>query len=296
MTIIPDTSVSDTRGNMNTVALNNCQPSVNDIAISSKEYQAIRQFIYKAAGIELGEAKQALVTARLRKRLRHYGLSSYADYVALANDPKHLVERQTMMDLLTTNETYFFREKSHFEFMRQRVLPHHPPRQPFRFWSAASSSGEEAYSVAMELAEFFDNNSWSVVGSDISSRVLQQASSGHYEQRRIDGIPDAYLKKYCLKGKGVYANTLLIDEAIKQYVSFVNLNLVESQPQLGQFDVIFLRNMLIYFDQSKRQQIIDNIYPRLNPGAYLFIGHSESIKGMHPNLHYVAPTIYQKII
>jgi chemotaxis protein methyltransferase CheR len=288
------TSNSDARVNMDVVSLNDYQKSTNEIAISPKEYQAIRKFIYTAAGIALGDAKQALVTARLGKRLRHYGLSCYADFIALIDDPLHLDERQIVTDLLTTNETYFFREKSHFEFMRQRILPNHTPLQPFRFWSAASSSGEEAYSAAMELAEFFNDNSWSVVGTDISARVLQKASSGHYEQHRIDGIPNDYLRKYCLKGMGVNANTLLIVKDLKQYVSFMKLNLVEPQPQLGKFDVIFLRNMLIYFDQTTKQQIIENIYHRLTPGGYLFIGHSESIKGMHRNLHYVAPTIYQK--
>ncbi|MFT6103229.1 MAG: chemotaxis protein methyltransferase CheR [Granulosicoccus sp.] len=281
---------------MNVVPQDIVQFDTDNLVLSAKEYQTIRQFIYQAAGIELGEAKQALVAARLRKRLRHYGLSRYTDYIDLVNEPQNRDERQLMTDLLTTNETYFFREPSHFDFMRQQILPHHPPQQPFRCWSAASSSGEEAYSIAMELAEFFGHRPWSIVGSDISNKVLQQAVCGHYVQRRIEGIPEAYLKKYCLKGKGDYADTLLIDNKLKQYVSFVNINLIEPQPQLGQFDVIFLRNMLIYVDPSKKQQIIDNIYPRLNLGGYLFIGHSESIKGMHDNLHYIAPTIYRKVI
>lgn len=266
-----------------------------DIPLKPKEYESIRQFIYDAAGIDLGPAKQMLVTARLRKRLRHYNLTTYGAYYNLVHGPDHPGERQQMIDLLTTNETYFFRENDHFEFLKNKILPAHNKSQKFRLWSAASSSGEEAYSIAMLLADQLGNRTpWEIMGSDISTQILEKARAGHYSLYRTEGIPRHYLQKYCLKGTGPYDGTLLISPELRKRCFFQQINLIKSLPDVGRFDVIFLRNVLIYFDNETKESIVNRLSHVLRPGGFLMIGHSESLKGLNTNLHLVAPTTYQK--
>jgi chemotaxis protein methyltransferase CheR len=204
-------------------------------------------------------------------------------------------ERQMTIDLLTTNETYFFREPKHFDFLKTKILPNWKTGKMLKVWSAASSTGEEAYSLAMLLDDVLGNNPWDIFGSDISSRVLKKAQQGHYLQDRIDGIPQEYLRKYCLKGVEEQDGTLLIDKKIRQKVSFSPVNLKKPLGGLGPFDIIFLRNVLIYFDQDTKQKIIKNLVKTMQPGGYLFIGHSESLKDIHNGLKAVIPTVYKKI-
>jgi chemotaxis protein methyltransferase CheR len=262
--------------------------------INDAEFNKFRAFIYDHAGIRLNDEKKALVTSRLSKRLRFHGLSSFSEYYDVVIKSSSGGERQTCVDLLTTNETYFFREPKHFEFLQDRLLPLWKGGRMFRIWSAASSSGEEAYSLAMLLDDKLSSSNWEVFGSDISSRVLQRASQGHYLVDRIDGIPKSYLQKYCLKGVDEYDGTLLIDKSLREKVRFATVNLTKSFNSVGQFDVIFLRNVMIYFDGETKKQIVDRIVDALRPGGLLFIGHSESITGMNSELSLVVPTIYQK--
>ena len=167
----------------------------SDITMSHDEYLDIRRFLYDVSGIELGVRKQSLVTSRLRKRLRHHNLHSYTDYLSLIEDITNNDERQTAINLLTTNETNFFREINHFLFLREKIFPFFSKNGPCRIWSAAASSGEEAYSIAMEMAEYFNKDSWEVFGSDISTKVLKKACSATYVCDRKKNIPDYYLKK-----------------------------------------------------------------------------------------------------
>ena len=238
--------------------------------------------------------KKAMVSSRLLKRLRHYNLSSYGAYFKLLTSGEYLEERQIFIDLLTTNETYFFREPGHFEFLEQSILPGWQRGRNLRVWSGASSTGQEAYSIAMVLADKLDSSPWEVVGTDLSSRVLETARSGHYTMSRIDGIPKNYLRKYCLKGSGPYEDTLLIDAALRRRVTFVHANLNANLPDIGNFDVIFLRNVMIYFNQETKRAIVQRILAQLNPGGYFLIGHSETLKEITDTLESVAPTIYQK--
>lgn len=263
--------------------------------ISEGAYRLIREFIYEEAGIELGDAKQQLVTTRLKKRLRIHGFASFDDYARLLTQTTHGPERQMAVDLLTTNETYFFREASHFDTLRSNVLAHHSKERLFRVWSAASSSGEEAYSIAMVLDDYFgDRVKWEIFGSDISSRIIEKAREGLYQAQRIDAIPKPYLKRYCLKGKGQFEGFLLIDKKLRDKTRFEEINLTKPLPDIGLFDVIFLRNLLIYFDNPTKEKIIRNLESKLRPGGILYIGHSESLKGMDLPLTLVAPTTYQK--
>jgi chemotaxis protein methyltransferase CheR len=262
--------------------------------ISSKAYKSIREFIYNEAGIDLGDSKQMLVSSRLNKRLRHYQLESYDQYADLLLNNKG-IERKMAIDLLTTNETYFFRESEHFAALKKLVLDKHPHDRMFRLWSAASSSGEEAYSIAMVLDDFFgDRGKWEIFGSDISSLVIEKAKQALYQCLRIDAIPQEFLRKYCLKGRGEYEGFLLIDEKLKRKTSFSEINLTKPLPEVGLFDVIFLRNILIYFDAKTKEKIIRSLLTKMRPKGILFIGHSESLKSMDLPIDLIGPTTYQK--
>jgi len=266
-----------------------------EFKITDNEFNSFRAFIYDYAGISLSDEKKTLVTSRLSKRLRHYSLKTFKEYFDLMISSPPSGERQVVVDLLTTNETYFFREPKHFAFLEKEILAKWKGGKTFRVWSAASSTGEEAYSIAMLVDDMLENRPWEIFGSDISSRVLKKAQQAHYLQNRIDGIPIAFLRKYCLQGMGEHEGTLLIDKALRQKVSFAPVNLKQPPKNLGPFDVIFLRNVLIYFDMETKRQIIKQIVEKMHPDGYLFIGHSESLKGIHDGLETVIPTVYRKI-
>lgn len=266
-----------------------------DPAITDQEFALFQRLIYKIAGISLADSKKVLLVGRLQKRLRFHQLSSFADYYRLLSSGQHSEELQTMVDLLTTNETYFFREEKHFEFLRDEVLPQRTPGSTFRVWSAASSSGEEAYTLAMLLASHLPNSPWEIFGSDISTQVLAKARTGVYPLERCEGIPPAYLSKYCLKGVRSQAGTLMISPELKKRVSFEQVNLTLPIPAaIGDFDVIFLRNVMIYFDPETKRQVVGNLLPRLKPGGYFIVGHSESLNGICESLRTIRPTIYRK--
>jgi len=263
-------------------------------AITDAEFTNIRNYLHDIAGIDLAPTKKALVISRLSKRLRHYRLSSYAQYLKLVTGTQHPGERQMMLDLLTTNETYFFREPGHLDFLRDHILAPENSSKPFRVWSGAASSGEEAYSIAMVLEDKLKGRPWEIIGTDISNRVLKQACSGHYSMARTEGIPQEYLQKYCLRGTGPQEGTLLVDPKLRQRVSFLQANLNARLPDIGMFDVIFLRNVLIYFNNETKRQIVSRIIDKLNPWGYFFISHTETLHGVNETLERVAPAIYVK--
>jgi chemotaxis protein methyltransferase CheR len=261
--------------------------------LSEKEFGLFRDMIFDIAGISLTPVKKALVAGRLGKRLRHYGLNSYRDYFQLLNTPTNRDELQLAVDLLTTNETYFFRETKHFDFLRNELQHKSPQGRPFRVWSAASSSGEEAYSIAMLLADCLGNASWEILASDISIQVIEKARSGLYPIARTKDIPPQYLKRFCLKGVGRHEGMFLVDQALRDRVEFRQLNLNSSLPNLGSFDVIFLRNVLIYFNQETKRQVLDRLVPMLRPDGCFLVGHSESLYGIDTKLKSVQPSIYR---
>ena len=264
------------------------------IALTDHEFSQFQRFIYDAAGISLSPAKKALVGGRLSKRLQPCGVDSYGAYFRLLDSGAAPAEVQTAVDLLTTNETYFFREQKHFDFLRQLALAADRGGPPWRVWSAASSSGEEAYSIAMVLADCLAGQAWEVLGSDISTRVLERARSGHYPLERCAQIPRAYLQRFCLKGTGLQQGTLLVDKSLRSRVQFTQVNLNAALPQLGLFDLIFLRNVMIYFDAATKRQVVARLLAQLRPGGHLCIGHAESLNEVSDALRMVAPAIYRK--
>ena len=266
-----------------------------DTGISNQEFALFQRLIYKIAGISLSDAKKVLLVGRLTRRLKLHGLSTFGDYYRLLASGEHAEELQTMVDLLTTNETYFFREPAHFEFLRDEIIARRSSPAPLRIWSAASSSGEEAYSIAMTLAEALPNTAWEIVGSDICTQVLAKAVTGHYALARTDGIPPGHMRKYCLKGVRSQEGSFLIAPELRKRTRFYQINLLHPvDADIGEFDVIFLRNVMIYFDPETKTRVIHNLLPRLKKGGHLIIGHSETLNGITEQLSSIRPTIYRK--
>ncbi len=262
--------------------------------ITDAELAQFQRFIFDEAGISLSAAKKALVMGRLGKRLTHHHLESFGDYFRLLESGQHPDEVQTAVDLLTTNETYFFREIKHFEFLREQALAARQRGQAFRVWSAASSSGEEAYSIAMVLAETMGSTPWEVVGTDISTRMVQDARRALYPMERARHVPEDFLRKYCRKGIEQYAGKLLIDRSLRNRVRFVHANLNAPLPEIGRFDVIFLRNVMIYFNNETKQQVVNRVASLLKSDGYFLVGHSESLNDVTQAVRSVAPAIYRK--
>ncbi len=262
--------------------------------ITDAEFTQFQQFIFDAAGISMADAKKALVTGRLGKRLAAHGLDTFGAYFKLLSSGQHPDEVQMAVDLLTTNETYFFREIKHFEFMRTQVLAARSRPQPYRVWSAASSSGEEAYSMAMVLMDCMQTTPWEILGTDISTRVIEGARRALYSMERGRHIPPDYLRRFCRKGTGTYDGHLLIDGALRSKVMFRNLNLNTPLPQLGQFDMVFLRNVMIYFNNETKREVVARVISTIKPGGYFCVGHSESLNDISTAVQMVAPSIYQK--
>lgn len=199
-----------------------------------------------------------------------------------------------MVNLLTTNETSFFREQKHFDFLAERAIKESTSIEPFRVWSAASSTGEEAYSIAMVLAESLGSRPWEVVGTDISTRVLAQATLGEYAAERAEQIPSACLTKYWSKNGQAKTSTIQATSQLRERVKFIHMNLHGDWPSLGQFDVIFLRNVMIYFDMPAKTKLIQRVTEQLSETGYLFVGHSESLHAPGVPLKTVVPAVFQR--
>lgn len=267
-----------------------------EAAISDSEFGRFQALMQRVAGIHLPPSKKPLVCGRLSKRLRARGIGSYGDYYRLIVGGGEPAELQAAIDLLTTNETYFFREPQHFEFLVREVLPGVRPGAAFRVWSAASSTGEEAYSIAMVLMDKLgEATPWEVFGSDISSKVLEAARRATYPTARNEaGIPPDYRRRFCLRGTGAMAGKLRVDAAVRERVRFAQINLNGDLKDAGDFDVIFLRNVMIYFDMETKRRVVAALHRRLRPGGWLLIGHSESLNGVSEQFRPVRPTIYRK--
>ena len=263
-------------------------------ALNDHDFGLLRDWVYAQAGINMSPAKKPLVMSRLQKRLMHFGLESFGDYYRLITDARELQEAQIALDLLTTNETYFFREPKHFDFMRERAVPERRAGTTYRVWSAACSSGEEPWSVAMTLASLLGENGWEMLASDISTRVLARAQSAHYAMERAEHIPRPLLTRYCLRGVRSQEGTFRVVPELRRRVKFLQVNLIAPLPDVGVFDLIFLRNVLIYFDMETKAKVVRQLCAALRPGGYFFCGHSESLHGMSLPLTTIHPAIYQR--
>jgi len=250
---------------------------MNMLKISEVEYQNFTQLIYKEIGITLNEHKKSLVESRFFKRLLHHKLNSFEEYYKLCTEDNH--EKIEMLNLITTNETYFFREQDHFDFLKN-YLTHYEEQTKVRIWSAASSVGAEAYSIAMVCDSLLPFNMWEVMGSDINSHVIKKARMGLYPMTWSEKIPSAFRHKYCLKGKGKYEGEFLIDRQLAKNVRFQTNNLLEESASFGHFNIVFLRNVLIYFSVETRAIVIKNIIKNMRSGSFLIISQTENLNSL----------------
>lgn len=259
--------------------------------LSAAGFQRVSEFFHAQSGIRLKPEKRSLVVGRLARRASLMQCSM-DDYVYRATSDPGSPEAIALTDILTTNETYFFREPQHFEHLVMALRA--STSSPFRVWSAASSTGEEAYTVAMVLARHAATRPWEIMGTDLSTRVVAQARTGLYVADRCAKVPQDDLRRWCLKGEGRYAGQVLVSKELRARVRFEEGNLMQPQAWLGQFDVIFLRNVLIYFEGADKAQVVHNVLQNLRRGGYFYTGHAESLQGIDHGLQRVAPAIYQR--
>lgn len=266
--------------------------------ISDQEYENLRTLIYAQSGISLGDKKKSLVVSRLSKRLRDLGLPSFQDYFELVSQDPQGGEFTQMLDLISTNKTDFFREPKHFEFLRDQILPEQRAMRSIRIWSSACSTGEEPYTIAMTLYDGVDApNQWNfqILASDLSTRVLAKAATGVYDEERVRGLDSAIVQRHFLRGRGTQAGMLKVKPHLTQLIKFRRQNLMDARFPIKQpLDLIFCRNVMIYFDRPTQEALVAKFYRYLRPGGYLFIGHSESLQWIHHSFLSIAPTIYRK--
>lgn len=274
--------------------LSNQQPAITD-----QEFRQLRELIHAHTGIALSEHKRALVCTRLAKRLRHHNLKTYAEYYTLLTraDPegKELME---MINAITTNKTDFFRESRHFEFLVRQVFPvFNQARRRLRLWSAGTATGEEAYSLAIALSESLpaiEGRDVRILATDIDTQVLERARQGIYTFEQIAHLPEALHRRYFLKGTGEHLGQVRIRPSLQALIRFRHLNLIEEPwPMRGPFDVIFCRNVLIYFDKPLQRRLLERFAGILRRGGYLMLGHAEFIHGLEQLYVQVGHSIYQ---
>lgn len=283
-------------------------PGALSIPMSDREFSALADLVWEESGIRLSPQKQTMLACRLATRLRATGLTTFADYYDLVASPEgRLAELPEMIDAVSTNKTEFFREPSHFGFLATKALPFllgRPGRQagePFRVWSAACSTGEEPYTAAMVLADKLGlpqalgaAHRFAIVATDINREVLARAKAAVYPLSEIEPVPTEFRARYLMYGKGARKGLCRVVPELRAMVTFAWYNLLSSDacvhdPQ----DVVFCRNVLIYFDRPTQERVVKALASRLRPGGYLFIGHSESLTGISGDLRWVAPTVYQ---
>ena len=263
--------------------------SVNIITMRNSEFAIIKRLVFDKIGITLNDSKKEMVSTRLYCRLRHYKLNSFASYIKIVQLSEF--EMSEFLNRISTNETYFFREKIHFDFLQtlSKKVDY------LRIWSAASSIGAEAYSIAMVLDNFLEK--WDIVASDINTHVLKIANTGLYQLPMLDKIPQLYKKKYCLIGRNHFENKILIDRKLMKHIVFLENNLMSPNLMLGKFDVIFLRNVLLYFSDETKDKVINNIINNLEIGGYLIIGLTDVIQDRNfKSLQYMNNSIYKKVL
>jgi chemotaxis protein methyltransferase CheR len=281
---------------------NTAEPGLMGAALADADFDFLCRLIYERSRIHLGPDKRVLVASRLAKRLRHHGLDNYGDYCKLLRSPRGEEELTFLIDRISTNHTHFFRELKHFDFLRDTVIPKWQAetrrRDPFRIWSAASSTGEEAYSIAIELAQHFapaESGRWQIEGTDISTRVLEAAQRGVYEADKLGGVTPELLRRHFQRGVNQWAGHMRVKDELRKRVNFQHLNLLEGNYPFAQpFDLIFCRNVMIYFDRPTQETLVRQLAGKLIPGGHLLVGHSESLSGVKHDLKLVRPATYLK--
>lgn len=266
------------------------------LALSDKTFSHISKLMYETVGLSLTPQKKPLVFSRLAPRIQRLSLANFEAYAKLIAGNDDAGEFQMAVDLLTTNETYFFREGAHFDLLAQEVEKLRP--RSYAVWSAASSFGDEAYTTAMLLNDLQTQgrmgDEWSVLGTDISDRVLRSATTAIYPADRLRHVSPERLRRYCLRGEGESEGLVQIQDKLRQRVRFGQLNLCQPFEGIGSFDAIFLRNVLIYFDAPTKQAVVERVLTQLKPGGLFFIGMAEGRVQTSTVLQTLAPGAFRK--
>ncbi len=268
--------------------------------LTEADFKAFSEFIYNEFGIKMPPIKRIMLQGRLLKRIRELNMQSYTEYKEYFFS-KNGQEKEVFnfLNVVTTNKTDFFREPVHFDYLRDEILPHFVDNnRSLKIWSAGCSSGEEPYTISIVLNEFKNNNplfSFSILGSDISNKVLTTASKGIYNEQKVALLPLEMKKKYFLKSKDRENPSVRVKPELQKNIALKYVNLMDNSYNIGdKFDVIFCRNVLIYFDRATQEKVINKLCQYLKPGGIFFIGHSESLSGMNVPLKHIKPTIFLK--
>jgi chemotaxis protein methyltransferase CheR len=272
--------------------------------MNEETFEIFKVFIESNLGIKIPPSKKIMLESRLAKRLRALGMHSYEEYCAYVFSPSGFEkEIQHLIDEVTTNETDFFRESHHYDLLETRILPElvlQKKLDEINIWSVAASTGQEAYTIAMVMEEFARKNrrvSYRILGTDISSKVLQVAQAGIYTEHQAAKIPVAQKKAYCLRSRDPAQKTIRFKSAIRDKIRFGRLNLMDnSYPIRKKYHIVFCRNVFIYFDKPTQHRVLAEIYAHMAPGGYLFMGHSENIGNVSLPLQNIASAVYQNKI
>jgi len=268
--------------------------------LSDLEFSKFSRLIYDVAGINLQPVKKTMLDGRLRRRLRAVGVSSFAEYFKYLQTPEGQErEMVLMLDAVSTNKTDFFREAKHFDLLTGQVLPALMRKnRQIRIWSAGCSTGEEPYTLAMVMEEFCEshkNLGYSILATDLSTDVLAKARLAIYEDSKIEPVPTTYRYKYLLRGEGSRRGYHRVAPRLRRKVNFQRLNFMDEHFAINtEMDIIFCRNVIIYFDQQTQAALFEKFYRQLAPGGYLFIGHSESLHEIDGKMRRLGPTVFQK--
>ena len=268
----------------------------NTLELREHELQRLSRLLYDASGITLHDGKGPLVIARLQKRLKEQGYRSFAEYLDAVERDRTGASLTELVDAMATNHTSFFREPQHFAYLQSSILPQVRTRRvpvPLKVWSMPCSTGEEPYSLAISLLDAGLPSGFTILASDLSTKALRRARDGVYRQQTVAGLPKAVLRRHFERGTGAEDGLVRVSAALRRQVAFRRLNLIDLVDLGHRFDVIFCRNVLIYFDQAAQQRAIAALERHLAPGGYLFISHSESLNAVKHSLQWVAAGVYR---
>jgi chemotaxis protein methyltransferase CheR len=260
------------------------------------EFRRVAEIVYSVCGITLPSGKEGLVRSRLSKRLRHLQLATFAEYLSHVERDGAKGELAEMIDAITTNKTNFFREPAHFAYLRDAVLPEFESQAEIRIWSAGCSTGEEPYTIRMVLRDALGDGprpAVKILATDISARVLTRARQGVYTEEAMAGVPGDVIARHFTAVRQTPGRAWQVNERVRDGIRFARLNLMGDWPMRGPFDVIFCRNVMIYFDRPTQQKLVRRYRELLAPGGHLFVGHSESLTSFEHGFEYVQPAVYR---
>jgi chemotaxis protein methyltransferase CheR len=269
--------------------------------LNEKDFNLFREVIYRESGINLSPMKKALVQSRLMRRMRELQIRDFNEYYEYLND-NYDDERIHLINCITTNKTDFFREAGHFDYMKNEVLPRYVKenKKSIRIWSAGCSTGEEPYTIAISLLEFFKDKTLpdiKILATDIDTKVLETAMEGTYKEETVKVVDREVLRRYALKGVGKNAGYYRMKDSVKKLIYFKRLNLLaDTFPLKNKFDIIFCRNVVIYFDRNSQVKLFKQFYNYLNNDGYLFIGHSETLTSVSNLFQFRGRSVYGKVL